>query len=103
MFFVSASVETSSVIYSEVGENVFIPCDCDSKCNSIGLLLNWLRIQPNGSLEIINTNGERFLTNGLKGLQILHVDKSDSGCYYCGEQLVYQGFHGDGVVLQVEG
>ncbi|XP_062322350.1 uncharacterized protein LOC134023997 [Osmerus eperlanus] len=99
-----ASVETSSVIYSEVGENVFIPCHCDSKCNSI--LLNWLRIQQNGSLEIINTNGERFLTNGLTngltGLQILHVDKSDSGRYYCGEQVNYQGFHGDGVILHVE-
>ncbi|XP_046890139.1 uncharacterized protein LOC124476797 isoform X2 [Hypomesus transpacificus] len=99
-----ASVETSSVIYSEVGENVFIPCPCDRTCHSI--LLNWLRIQQNGSLEIINTNGERFLTNGLTngltGLQILHVDKSDSGRYYCGEQLTYQGFHGDGVILHIE-
>ncbi|KAG9334320.1 hypothetical protein JZ751_008302 [Albula glossodonta] len=106
----SADSVSSSVLFHTPGDTARIKCLCSRAQGCYNELIRWVRINSNGSLQIIDAKCDKppcnftstEVNNTHVELKITHVKPEDSGRYYCGEHLAsYLQFNGIGVALQV--
>lgn len=112
MFFSPVAASFASPDVGQVavsGQNASFSCSCPGgTCNSY-LMLRWVRVFPNRSLETWDTFCEpkRCLSqtsSASTNLTLLRVGREDSALYYCGErQSTHLDFSAQGTFLQVLG
>ncbi|XP_066577149.1 uncharacterized protein LOC136767268 isoform X2 [Amia ocellicauda] len=102
--------------FVQPGVNASVDCLCEERRSGCYMqLLRWFRMDPSGSLTMIDTDCKKHPSNQCRfssgrtsnthvRLSILRVQPSDSGRYYCGEHLSsYISFTDSGSVLAVGG
>ncbi|XP_069041607.1 uncharacterized protein [Lepisosteus oculatus] len=100
-------------VFSQPGQDATVPCTCSREQSCFDELLRWVRMDPNGKLEILNTDcklnqntGCRYSSTRIDSNRVqltVHAARpADSGVFYCGEHLSsYMAFTDRGTVLVV--
>ncbi|XP_069041609.1 uncharacterized protein [Lepisosteus oculatus] len=84
-------------VFSQPGQDAAVPCTCITKQGFYNEHLLWFRMDPNGKLEILNTDCNQNRNTGCRysstridsnrvQLTVLAAHSADSGVFYCGEQ-----------------